>query len=44
MVQLVAIGVFVGIVSEQTSSSWRYAVTAAGFGLGVVLFLVALGH
>ena len=44
IVQLVAIGVFVGILSEQTSSSWRYAVTAAGFGLGVVLFLVALGH
>ncbi|HET9261331.1 MAG TPA: hypothetical protein VFP42_14525 [Acidimicrobiia bacterium] len=44
ILQLVAIGVFVGITSEQTSNSWRYAAMAAGFGLAVVALLVALGH
>lgn len=44
ILQLVTIGVFVGVVSEQTSSSWRYAAVAAGFGLAVVVLLVALGH
>jgi hypothetical protein len=44
IVQLVAIGAFVGVVSDQTGSSWRYAAIAAGFGLTVVLLLVRLGH
>ena len=44
ILQLVTIGVFVGVVSDQPSSSWRYAAIAAGFGLAVVLLLVALGH
>lgn len=44
IIQLVGIGVFVGAVSEQTSNSWRYAAVAAGFGLAVVMLLVALGH
>lgn len=44
ILQLVAIGALVGIVSEQTGSSWRYAAVAAGFGLAVVLLLVGLGH
>lgn len=44
LLQLVAIGAFVGITSDQQSSSWRYAAIAAVFGLAVVLLLVALGH
>lgn len=44
ILQLVGIGVFVGVLSDQRSSSWRYATIAAGFGLAVVLLLVALGH
>jgi hypothetical protein len=44
IVQLVAIGAYVGVVAEQRSTSWRYAAVAAAFGLGVVLLLVALGH
>lgn len=44
LLQLIAIGVLVGVASEQRGSSWRYAVVSAMFGLGVVLLLVALGH
>lgn len=44
IIQLVAIGAFVGAVSEQDTGSWRYAVAAAALGLGVVVLLVALGH
>lgn len=44
LLQLVIIGAFVGIVSDQRSSSWRYAAIAAVFGLAVVLLLVTLGH
>jgi hypothetical protein len=44
IVQLVGIGAFVGVVAEQTSSTWRYAAIAMGFGLVVVALLVALGH
>jgi hypothetical protein len=44
LLQLVAVGGYVGAVSEQRSSSWRYAAIAAVFGVAVVLLLVALGH
>lgn len=44
ILQLVAIGAIVGVVSGGRSSSLRYAVVAAVFGFGVVLLLVVLGH
>ena len=44
LLQLVAIGAFVGVISDQRSHAWRYAAAAALFGLAVVLLLVALGH
>lgn len=44
IVQLVGIGAFVGVVAEQNSGTWRYAAIALGFGMAVVLLLVALGH
>lgn len=44
LLQLVAIGALVGVVSERGSNTFRYAAVAALFGLGVVLLLVALGH
>jgi hypothetical protein len=44
VLQLVAVGAYVGAVSDQRSSSWRYAAVAALFGVAVVLLLVALGH
>lgn len=44
LLQLIAIGVLVGVASEQRANTWRYAVVAAMFGLAVVLLLVALGH
>ncbi len=44
ILQLVGIGAYVGVVSEQQSKTWRYATVAAVFGIGVVLLLVALGH
>lgn len=44
LLQLIAIGVLVGVASEQRANTWRYAVVSAMFGLGVVLLLVALGH
>lgn len=44
ILQLVGIGAYVGVVSEQQSKTWRYATVAAVFGIGVVLLLVVLGH
>ncbi len=44
ILQLLAIGAFVGMTSEQDTSSWRYAVVAAALGVGVVVMVVALGH
>lgn len=44
LLQLLAIGAFVGAVSGQRSGSWRHAVTATVLGLAVVLLMVALGH
>jgi len=44
MLQLVAVGALVGVVSEQATSTWRYAATASVFGAAVVILLVALGH
>lgn len=44
LLQLVGVGTFVGVVNDQRTRSWRYAAVAAGFGLGVVLLLVLLGH
>jgi len=44
LAQLVAVGGYVGVVSDQRTNSWRYAAVAALFGLGAVLLLVALGH
>jgi hypothetical protein len=44
LLQLVGVGAFVGVVSDQHTNSWRYAAIAAVFGVGVVLLLVALGH
>ena len=44
VLQLVAVGALVGIVSDQTTNSWRYAAVAAAFGFSVVPLLVALGH
>lgn len=44
LLQLVAVGAVVGVVSEQPTNSWRYAAIASGFGVAVVLLLVALGH
>jgi hypothetical protein len=43
--QLVGLGAFVGVVvTDERSSTWRYAAMTAAFGLGVVLLVVALGH
>jgi hypothetical protein len=44
LIQLVGVGAYVGVVSEQQTTTWRYAAMALVFGLGVVLLLVALGH
>jgi hypothetical protein len=44
LLQLVAIGAFVGVVSDQPSNTWRYAAAAGLLGVAVVLLLVALGH
>jgi hypothetical protein len=44
LLQLVGVGAYVGSISDQRSSSWRYAGGAAGFGMAVVVLLVALGH
>jgi hypothetical protein len=44
LLQLVAVGAVVGIVSQGPTNSWRYAVIAGVFGVAVALTLVALGH
>ena len=45
LLQLVALGAFVGlIVPDRQSTWWRYAAMTAVFGVAVVLLLVALGH
>jgi len=44
LLQLVTVGALVGVVSEQPTNNWRYAVVASVFGVTVVLALVALGH
>jgi len=45
VLQLVGLGAYVGVaVRNDRSSSWRYAAMTAGLGIGVILFVVALGH
>jgi hypothetical protein len=44
VIQLVGVGAYVGVVSDQRSNTYLYAAVALTFGLGVVVLLVALGH
>ena len=44
LLQLVAVGALVGIVSQGPTNSWRYAAVASVIGVAVVVLLVAMGH
>lgn len=44
VLQLVALGAFVGFIVDRPASPWRYAAATGVLGVVVVALMVALGH